>query len=117
MGDRVTTRRNDRRLAVCRGRDWVKNGDPWLVQAVHDDGALTVTHRSHGGRVTLPADYVAAHVQLDYARTIHRAQGATVEVAHLLVDPAMAREDLYVGLSAGPGHGTHLYVAIADRSG
>ena len=102
VGDRVTTRRNDRRLAVCRGRDWVKNGDPWLVQTVHDDGALTVTHRSHGGRVTLPADYVAAHVQLDYARTIHRAQGATVEVAHLLVDPAMAREDLYVGLSQGP---------------
>ena len=116
VGDRVTTRRNDRRLAVCRGRDWVKNGDPWLVQTVHDDGALTVTHRSHGGRVTLPADYVAAHVQLDYARTIHRAQGATVEVAHLLVDPAMAREDLYVGLSRAR-NGTHLYVAIATDPG
>lgn len=116
VGDRVTTRRNDRRLAVCRGRDWVKNGDPWLVQTVHEDGALTVTHRSHGGRVTLPADYVAAHVQLDYARTIHRAQGATVETAHLLVDPAMAREDLYVGISRART-GTHLYVAIATDPG
>ncbi|GAA3623619.1 hypothetical protein GCM10022236_27500 [Microlunatus ginsengisoli] len=116
VGDRVTTRRNDRRLAVCRGRDWVKNGDSWTVQVVHDDGALTVTHRGHGGRVTLPADYVAAHVQLDYARTIHRAQGATVEVAHLLVDPAMAREDLYVGLSRART-GTRLYVAIATDPG
>ena len=94
----------------------MKNGDPWLVQTVHDDGALTVTHRGHGGRVTLPADYVAAHVQLDYARTIHRAQGATVEVAHLLVDPAMAREDLYVGVSRART-GTHLYVAIATDPG
>lgn len=116
VGDRVTTRRNNRRLAVCRGRDWVKNGDPWFVETVHDDGALTVSHRGHGGRVTLPADYVAAHVQLDYARTIHRAQGATVDVAHLLVDPAMAREDLYVGVSRAR-NGTHLYVAIATDPG
>ena len=38
VGDRVATRRNERRLAVNAGRDWVKNGDGWRVLAVHDDG-------------------------------------------------------------------------------
>jgi conjugative relaxase-like TrwC/TraI family protein len=116
VGDRVCTRRNNRRLGVHKGRDWVKNGDPWTVEAVHDDGALTVVHRGHGGRVTLPPEYVAGQVELDYARTIRRAQGATVDRAHLLVDPGMAREDLYVGLSRAR-HGTTLYVAIATDPG
>ena len=34
----------------------------------------------------------------------------TVDRAHLIVDPQLAREDLYVGLSRAR-HGTHLYVA------
>ncbi len=99
-----------------RGRDWVKNGDGWRVLATHDDGALTVEHRRHHGRVTLPADYVNAHVELDYARTIRRAQGMTVDHAHLIVDPQLNREDLYVGLSRAR-LGTRLYVATMTDPG
>jgi len=116
VGDQVCTRRNARRLAVNRGRDWVKNGDGWRVLAVHDDGALTVEHRRHHGRVTLPDEYVRAHVELDYARTIRRAQGMTVDHAHLVVDPQLNREDLYVGLSRAR-HGTQLYVATMTDPG
>lgn len=116
VGDHVATRRNERRLAVHRGLDWVKNGDGWKVLAVHADGAVTVEHRRHGGRVTLPQSYVSTHLELDYARSIRRAQGMTVDRAHLVVEPRMAREDLYVGVSRAR-HGTHLYVAVASDPG
>jgi len=113
IGDRVTTRHNNRLLSVHRARDWVKNGDTWTVTAVQD-GTVTAVHRVHGGQVILPADYVRDHVELDYARTIRRSQGMTVDRAHLLVEPRLAREDLYVGLTRARS-GTQLYVAtIAD---
>lgn len=110
VGDHIATRRNERRLAVNSGRDWVKNGDGWRVLAVGDDGALTVEHRTHRGRTVLPAAYVTDHVELDYARTIRRAQGLTVDHAHLVVTPGLTREEFYVGISRAR-HGTHLYVA------
>lgn len=116
VGDWVATRRNARQLAVNSGRDWVKNGDGWRVLAAHVDGALTVEHRRHQGRVTLPPDYVEAHVELDYARTIRRAQGMTVDHAHLVVDPHLTREEFYVGISRAR-HGTRLYVAVMTDPG
>jgi hypothetical protein len=54
----------------------VQNGDLWEVLERHPDGALTVRHTGHGGRITLPAGYVAEHVELGYTATIHRSQGA-----------------------------------------
>lgn len=96
-GDVVVTRRNDRKLHT--GRGWVRNGDRWQVTATHPDGSLTVTHPGDGRRVVLPAGYVAAHVELGYASTVHRAQGATVDTAHAIVTPAMTRETLYVAMT------------------
>nr|WP_184829977.1 MobF family relaxase [Jiangella mangrovi] len=101
-GDLVITRQNDRRLSV--GTGWVKNGDRWIVTANHADGALTVW-RADGrwrGTVTLPSWYVAEHVDLGYAITAHRAQGATVDTSHVIVrSPAMTREAFYVAMSRG----------------
>ena len=58
-------------------------------------------HGQHG-RVVLPADYVAEHVELGYAITAHRAQGATVDTAHLLVhSSSMTREAFYVAMTRG----------------
>ena len=52
--------------------------------------------------VTLPADYVAEHVALAYARTTHIAQSRTVDTTHTLIDPdAMSRQGLYVGATRG----------------
>jgi len=78
-GDLVVTRQNNRLLSC--GRGWVKNGDQWLVQAVAADGAVTVARTTGaampgGRRVVLPADYARQHLELGYATTAHRAQGA-----------------------------------------
>jgi len=86
VGDLVVTRHNQRVLTVHGGRDFVKNGDLWQVTARHPDGGLTVRHRSHAGAVRLPAAYAEAHVELGYATSVHRAQGMTVDAAHVLVD-------------------------------
>jgi hypothetical protein len=101
VGDIVVTRRNDRTLAAGRRGDWVKNGDLWDVVRRHDDGSLRLRHHRHGGHVRVPADYVDRHLELGYATTIHRAQGITVDAAHVLVDPAMGREALYVAATRG----------------
>jgi conjugative relaxase-like TrwC/TraI family protein len=110
VGDWVITRHNDRRLATNDRRVWVRNGDGWRVVHRRDDGALTVAHLRHGARLVLPAAYVAAHVELLYATTAHRVQGATVDTAHALVTPEAAREHLYV-LATRARTATHLYVA------
>ena len=112
-GDWIVTRLNDRRLSAFGGRDWVKNGDAWHVERRHPDGALTVRHLSHGGRVTLPADYVRDQVQLLYATTAHRAQGTTVDTAHPLITAGMSREALYV-LATRARESTVFYVATHD---
>lgn len=93
IGDRVVTRRNDRRLGA--GNRWVKNGDTWIITAVTTDGGLTVQRPSGGPAVRLPAGYVSEHVKLGYATTAHRAQGATVDTAHAVVaGPGTNREVL-----------------------
>jgi conjugative relaxase-like TrwC/TraI family protein len=110
-GDTVITRRNDRRLRA--GRSWVRNGDRWTVTDVRDDGSLTLrrTGRTWGGTVVLPAYYAAEHLDLGYAVTSYRAQGITVDSAHVLVDASMTRENLYVALTRGHEANT-AYVAV-----
>lgn len=100
-GDLVMTRQNDRRLRTRTG--WVKNGDVWRVVRAHEDGSLTVRRvRGRSGAVRLPATYTAAHVDLAYAVTAYRAQGATVDTAHALVaSTSMSSESLYVALTRG----------------
>jgi hypothetical protein len=80
----------------------VKNGDHWTVVGRFGDSSLAVqraTDRSGGRVLTLPTGYVAAHVELGYATTAHRAQGDTVDTAHTLVRPETSRELLYVGMT------------------
>jgi hypothetical protein len=100
----VITRTNARTLRYGRNR-WVHNGDTWQVTGRHRDGSLTVRHLDHrsrrGGTVRLPADYVADSVELGYACTAHRAQGATVDTAHALVTAEMTREGIYVASTRG----------------
>lgn len=113
VGDVVVTRQNARRLAVNSGQDFVKNGDLWRVAQVHDNGAMTVQHLEHGGKVTLPGSYVAASVELGYASTIHRAQGATVDTAHALVGSSTDRAGAYVALTRGREE-NRLYVSLGE---
>ena len=110
-GDQIITRRNDRRLPL--GRGWVKNGDRWQVVRADSDGSLTVRRARSKWRttITLPATYVAEHVDLGYAITAHRAQGSTVDTAHAIVhSPEMTRESLYVAMTRGR-ESNRVYVA------
>jgi len=117
VGDWVVTRSNDRLLqyarglgAFRRGGRWVHNGDTWRVTRRHADGSLTVQHLDNRGRVRLPAGYVGESVELAYAATVHRVQGATTETAHALVTAEMTREALYVASTRGR-HRTTWYAA------
>ncbi|MBK0330205.1 AAA family ATPase [Brachybacterium sp. MASK1Z-5] len=101
VGDTIITRRNDRRLR--NGKDWIRNGERWTITAVRDDGSITIrkTGRRFGGPLVLPAAYAAAHVDLGYAVTAHRAQGITTDTAHVLVEPTTTRENFYVAMTRG----------------
>lgn len=113
VGDLVVTRRNDRRITVRGGRDWVKNGDVWRVVAVGPDGDVDVQHCRHQGRATLPAHYVREVVELGYATTVHRAQGVTSDTCHVVVEESMSRQALYVAATRGR-HANQLY-AVTDQ--
>lgn len=100
-GDMIVTRQNDRTLTMG-GRSWVKNGDRWQVVAAREDGALLVRREDGSPLVMLPSHYVAEQVELGYAATTHRAQGATVDTAHtLVVGDGLTREAFYVGMTRG----------------
>ena len=103
-GDTIITRRNNRKLRTT-ATDFVKNGDRWTVTAAHtrgrNAGALDVVHLHTGRHLRLPADYVAEHVQLGYATTVHGAQGVTADTSHTVTAGAESRQQLYVALTRG----------------
>lgn len=118
VGDRIVTRRNERTLRPdgAGPHAYVRNGDLWTVTQTHPDGSLTATRTrsatgSAAGATLLPALYVAHDVELGYASTTHRAQGITVDRAHVLAHPGMSRENLYVAMTRGR-HTNHVYVAL-----
>ncbi|UOQ61507.1 relaxase domain-containing protein [Leucobacter rhizosphaerae] len=111
VGDVVITRDNRRDL---RSRTaWVQNGNRWIITKVRRDGSVTIrpATQDRRGSIVLPADYVAEHLDLGYAVTAYRAQGVTVDTSHVLVDPSMTRENLYVAMTRGRD-GNYAYVAV-----
>ncbi|MDQ4114543.1 MAG: relaxase domain-containing protein [Actinomycetota bacterium] len=110
VGDTIITRHNQRRLAVS-GTDWVKNGDRWTITRIRRGGALTVRHATTGLTAVLPADYVADHVELGYASTVHTAQGLTADIVHGIVDGREDRQMLYTMLTRGRRE-NHVHVVL-----
>ena len=99
VGDQIVTRQNNRLLTT--GKNWVKNGDRFVVVATNPDGSMAVRRVNGAAEVVLPADYVAQHVELAYATTSYRSQGRTVDTTHSLVSPTTTREVLYVAATRG----------------
>ena len=112
-GDLIVTRKNKRTLSLNRGKDWVKNNDLWIVEDVNQDGSLTVQHSTHQGKTTLPAGYVADHVELGYASTVHRSQGITADTTHAVITDTTSRELAYVALTRGR-ESNRAYVVTED---
>jgi len=112
VGDIVVTRQNDRRLETSSGEP-VRNRESWTVEAIGDDGSLTVSSTAGSGTVTLPADYASEHVRLGYASTEHGNQGATVDVGIEITTVATTQRGLYVGATRGRDDNKILVVAEA----
>ena len=99
-GQPVVTRANNRTLRYGSG-EWVRNGDRWTVNVGTSD-ELYLTNTDTGDRLALPAEYVAAgNVTVSYASTIHRAQGATVDESHVIIDERTNSRQLYVAATRG----------------
>ncbi|MDV3459224.1 Ti-type conjugative transfer relaxase TraA [Sphingomonas sp. HF-S4] len=88
-GDRIMFLKNERSMGV-------RNGSLGIVQSV-TAARMTVT-LDDGRAVAFDLkDY--AHVDHGYAATIHKAQGVTIDRAHVLATPGLDRHAAYVALS------------------
>lgn len=115
VGDVIQARSNAWHLAsYADNQRGPINREHYRVLEAGDDGHLIVAPiygrtedgEQLGARMTLPADYVAEHVALGYASTVHAAQGLTVDTSHTVVTATTGAEALYVGLSRGKENNT-----------
>lgn len=113
VGDLVQARRNAWDLAGVGGNTRAPiNRDTYRVTETREDGSIVaeLVDGPHAGiRLSLPADYVAEHLTLGYAGTVHSTQGRTVDTSHVVVGAGTSAEALYVGLSRGR-EGNHAHV-------
>jgi Ti-type conjugative transfer relaxase TraA len=88
-GDRIMFLRNERELGVKNGTlGTIEEVTPQRMSVRVDDGRSLAFDLK---------DY--AHVDHGYAATIHKAQGMTVDRAHVLATPGMDSHGAYVALS------------------
>ena len=107
-GDLVQARRNAWELAAPGERAPI-NREQYRVLDTQPDGGLIVApvtgrtdgRETLGERMTLPGSYVAQHVALAYASTVHAAQGLTVDTCHTVATSSTGVEALYVGMTRG----------------
>ena len=74
-------------------------------------GSAATTAATYRSRSTTSAD----HLQHGYARTVHKTQGLTCEVALLLGDDTLYAELGYTGLTRGSAE-NHLYAVAVEPS-
>jgi hypothetical protein len=100
-GDLIRARLNTR---IDAGGARLTNRDVLRIEGWQGRDA-EVTRRLPGGgwsaRFLVPQDYLAADAELQYAGSIHVAQGRTVDTAHVLVTDTLSRQSFYVGMSRG----------------
>jgi len=95
----------DRVMAVARNHydlD-ILNGDLGTITRIHQSGAVTFTSDRTGAPRTMPAKRIEdGHLGHGYARTNHKAQGATVDRTFTLGDDGdLDRQAAYTALSRG----------------
>jgi ATP-dependent exoDNAse (exonuclease V) alpha subunit len=110
IGDVVATRHNDRRLRTSRG-DHVRNRERWIVTATQPGGDITVSRLEGHGSTTLPAAYVAEHLELAYATSEYGAQGITADRSLTPATPATTCRGLFVGMTRGRAENLALVVS------
>jgi exodeoxyribonuclease V alpha subunit len=104
-GDVVQTRRNDRGAGV-------ENRAIWKLRRIRPDAVELVSLSDAGDVRTVRHDYVAEHVHLAYAATVHGIQGETTDAS--VVGPGVDASGLYVGMTRGRSHNEVLAIARTD---
>ena len=104
-GDVVQTRRNDRAADV-------ENRALWTIHRITSTGLQLTSLGDSGDTRTVSHDYVAQHVHLAYASTVHGIQGETTDAS--VVGPGADASGLYVGMTRGRAHNE--VIAIARTS-
>jgi hypothetical protein len=106
VGDEVLALRNDYRSGILNGTTAT------ITDIDHDRRLLHLT--SDERAIVMPFGYAeGGDLTHAYATTLHKAQGATVDHAFVLVDETFAREHLYTALSRGADR-NDLYVASIE---
>jgi Ti-type conjugative transfer relaxase TraA len=107
-GDRIMFQRNERGLGgKADGHNGVavKNGTLGMVLEVASGGERLTVQLDGAGQAGKNSRMVTfytrdyAHIDHGYAATVHKAQGVTVDRAHVLATPHMDRHAAYVGLT------------------
>jgi len=88
-GDRIIFLRNERSLGV-------KNG---TLGTVERSSTKSMAVRTDDGREVAFDTKDYAHIDHGYAATVHKAQGMTVDAAHVLATPGMDSHSAYVAMS------------------
>lgn len=106
VGDVVQARANGWDLVGVEGnRRGPVNRETYRVIGVRGDGGLDVAPLNGSGpddeTMVLPARYVAAHLSLGYASTVHAAQGLTVDTSHSVLTSQTVLAALYVAMTRG----------------
>ncbi|MBP2371539.1 MobF family relaxase [Pseudonocardia parietis] len=94
VGDVVQARQIDRTIRVD-GPGYVTNKATYTVEGRDQHGYLLVRSTEDGVSAHLPDVYVAKHLTLAYAATVHAAEGITVDTGHALVDASTPRNSAY----------------------
>ena len=94
-GDTVQTRRNDTAMGV-------ENRALWTIGRIGLGGVTLISLSDSADTRTVTRDYLADHVQLAYASTVHGIQGETTDAS--IVGPGVDASGLYVGMTRGRLH-------------
>lgn len=108
-GDTILARKNALLTDDGQGTR-ILNGQLLTVDRINDDGSISARDQRSNDPVHLPSWYLDNHVQLGYAATLHRSQGATVDTTHSLLDETVDRNGAYVAATRGK-IANQLYVA------
>jgi len=113
VGDMVQARRNAWHLTGYQHNAYVPiNRETYRVLATQQqDGGLVVARvigrdphtreELRAAPIRLPGQYVAEHIALAYASTVHAAEGRTVDTGHYVTGPTADLHSLYPAMTRG----------------
>ena len=110
VGDNIMSRSNNITIRVHPSPDTqdhdrpdqVRNGNRWRVIALDPDTNRIAAERlSDRARVIFNSDYVANHITLGYAATVHSAQGVTADTCYAILGEGASRAMTYVAMTRG----------------